>query len=133
MRTSEAARIVTRARGLIGVRFRPQGREPTAGLDCVGLVAVATGIADPPSGYPLRGGSGELLSAGLRAAGFRRVRQMRPGDVLAMRTGPQQLHLGIWTGGGLVHADAALRRIVERPGAPAWPVLGVWRPARRRR
>lgn len=127
MRKSEAARIVARARGLIGVRFRPQGRDPAAGLDCVGLVAVAIGIADPPGGYALRGGTAEMLAAGLRAAGFRPAREMKAGDVLAMRTGPEQLHLGIWTGDGLVHADAGLRRIVERPGAAAWPVLGVWR------
>ena len=49
------------------------------------------------------------------------------GDLLMMRTGPGQLHLGIWTGAGLVHADAGLRRVVERPGAPPWPVLGCWR------
>ncbi len=132
-RTSEAARIVARARGLIGVHFRPQGRNPAIGLDCVGLVAAAAGIADPPAGYALRGGSAEMLAAGLRGAGFRTVRTMRSGDVLAMRTGPEQLHLGIWTGSGLVHADAALRRIVERPGAPMWPMLGAWRVSSGRR
>jgi hypothetical protein len=49
------------------------------------------------------------------------------GDVLVMRAGPEQLHLGIVTRAGLVHADAGLRRVVERPGAPEWPVLGNWR------
>jgi lipoprotein Spr len=127
MRKSEAARVVARARELIGTRFRAQGRDPAAGLDCVGLVAAAAGIADPPTGYALRGGSPEALAVGLRAAGFRPARAMQAGDVPAMWTGPEQLHLGIWTGDGLVHADAGLRRIVERPGAPAWPVLGIWR------
>lgn len=133
MRRSEAARIVARARGLIGTRFRPQGRDPAVGLDCIGLVAAAAGIADPPGGYALRGGSAEVLAAGLRAAGFRPARAMQAGDVLAMRSGPEQLHLGIWTGEGLVHADAGLRRIVERPGVPDWPVLGVWRSGSGRR
>ncbi|MBX3562452.1 MAG: peptidoglycan endopeptidase [Sphingomonas sp.] len=133
MRKSEAARIVARARGLIGVRFRAQGRDPAAGLDCIGLVAAAAGIADPPSGYALRGGSAEVLAKGLRAAGFRPVRAMEAGDVLTLRTGPEQLHLGIWTGDGLIHADAGLRRIVERPGELLWPVLGVWRLWRGRR
>lgn len=133
MRTSEAARTVARARGLIGVRFRAQGRDPAGGLDCIGLVAAAVGIAEPPAGYALRGGSAEGLAEGLRAAGFRSARTMRAGDVLAMRTGPEQLHLGIWTGDGLIHADAGLRRIVERPGEAPWPMIGIWRPARGRR
>ena len=29
--------------------------------------------------------------------------------------------------GGFVHADAQLRRVVERPGEPPWPVIGIWR------
>ncbi len=133
MSGSRAARIVARARGLIGVRFRAQGRDPAAGLDCIGLVAAAVGTADPPAGYALRGGSVEALAMGLRAAGFRPARAMQAGDVVAMRTGPEQLHLGIWTGEGLVHADAGLRRIVERPGEVPWPVLGIWRLRRGRR
>ena len=46
---------------------------------------------------------------------------------MLMATGPGQLHLGVWTGEGLVHADAGLRRVVERPGVPPWRVLGMWR------
>jgi hypothetical protein len=46
---------------------------------------------------------------------------------MLMRTGPAQLHLAIRTWRGFVHADAALRRVVERPGAPEWEVLGLGR------
>lgn len=119
--------IVDRARALVGVRFRPQGRSRAAGFDCIGLVATAAGVARVPEGYRLRGGSRAGLERGLAAAGLRPVEEPEPGDVLAMRSGPEQLHLGIWTGDGLVHADAGLRRVVERPGAPPWPVIGVWR------
>ena len=52
------------------------------------------------------------------------------GDVLLALAGPGQLHLAIWTGDGVIHADAMLRRVVERPGAPPWPVVSVWRKAR---
>lgn len=115
-----------RARALIGVRFRLHGRGN--GLDCVGLVAAACGV-DAPTGYPLRGGDparvAAMLDARLRRAAEAEVAV--PGDVLLMTTGPGQLHLGVWTGDGLVHADAGLGRVAERPGAPPWPVLGRWR------
>ena len=42
-----------------------------------------------------------------------------------------QLHLGILTRQGFVHADACLRRVVETPGAPSWPVAGIYRLRRR--
>ncbi|HST35844.1 MAG TPA: peptidoglycan endopeptidase [Allosphingosinicella sp.] len=119
--------IVARARRLVGVRFRPQGREAAAGLDCIGLAAAALGIEAPPADYALRGGLKAKLEEGLRAAGLRPVAAARAGDLLVLVAGAGQLHLAIWTGGGLIHADAALRRIVERPGPAPWPLLGVWR------
>lgn len=33
--------VVARARAAIGARFRPRGRVPEAGLDCVGLAGWA--------------------------------------------------------------------------------------------
>lgn len=124
---AERDAIVTRARALIGARFRAQGRSGADGLDCVGLVAAALGRGDAPDDYALRGGSAKRLAAGLKSAGLRLVDDPGPGDVMAMRAGAEQFHCGIWTGEGLVHADARLRRVVERPGPPPWPVIGVWR------
>ncbi|WP_426290267.1 hypothetical protein [Sphingomonas sp. TWP1-3-1] len=40
---------------------------------------------------------------------------------------PGQLHFAVRTRRGLVHADATLRRVVERPGPVEAPVLGCWR------
>ncbi len=68
-----------------------------------------------------------VCSHRLEAAGLVPAVGQQPGDVLVMRSGPEQLHLGVVTELGLVHADAGLRRVVERPGRPEWPVLGVWR------
>lgn len=48
------------------------------------------------------------------------------GDILLMQAGPAQFHLGCWTGESLIHADARLRRVVELPGPPPWPLLGAW-------
>ena len=125
--TDKGEAIVARARALIGVRFRPQGRSAAGGLDCIGLAAAAAGVAGVPGRYALRGGSVATLAAGLRAAGFRPCGTPTPGDLMVLRAGPEQLHLGVWTGRGLVHADAGLRCVVERPGVPLWPVLSIWR------
>jgi len=120
-------RIVARARALVGVRFRPQGRARETGLDCVGLAAAAAGVEDVPRDYALRGNSLERLAAELEAAGLARVEVARPGDLLAMEAGPGQLHLGVLSTEGLIHGDAGLGRVVERPGPVPWPILSVWR------
>lgn len=118
---------VERARALIGVRFRPQGRSRETGLDCIGVAAAALGVSALPRDYALRGASRERLWAGLETAGLRPVSEARPGDVLVMETGPAQLHLGVVSDMGLIHGDAGLRRVVERPGPVPWPILGIWR------
>ena len=119
--------IVARARQCVGAPFRAQGRRPEWGLDCIGLAAVATGRLEVPADYPLRGGSAERRERELGRAGFRLMGERRPGDLLVMQAGPGQLHLGILTDSGIVHADAGLRRVVERPGAVPWPLLSAWR------
>ena len=123
-----AATVVARARNLVGVPFRPQGRSSATGLDCIGLVAEAFGLRNVPADYRLRGGAVAELEQGLADAGLHRCRgEAAAGDVLVMRPAAQQLHLGIWTGGGIVHADARLGRVVERPGPPPWTLIGTWR------
>jgi len=109
----------------VGTRFRLHGRGAD-GLDCVGLVALALRaggyVGEVPTGYSLRGDDWGVLDRVLV-----RVAEAEPGDVLLMAAGPGQLHFGIRTATGFVHADAGLRRVVERPGMPPWPLIGVWR------
>lgn len=123
-------RAVAAARGAVGARFRLHGRDPASGLDCVGLVALALraeGFAGPvPSGYALRSGDASLVHRTIEAAGLIVAKEPRAGDLLLLRTGPGQLHFAIDCGDGIVHADAMLRRVVERPGM-RWPVIGRWR------
>jgi cell wall-associated NlpC family hydrolase len=119
--------IVARARALIGTRFRPQGRTAAEGVDCIGLVALAMDAPNVPRDYALRGGSPLRLAQELEAAGFTPVESIATGDVLVFMPRPDQLHLGLFTGTGLVHGDAGLRRVVERPLPLSWPVLGIWR------
>lgn len=119
--------VVAAARRAVGSRFRLHGRTPAEGLDCVGLAAWAHGVAAVPSGYALRSGDVAATMLLIAGAGLRRVAAAAPGDLVLARAGPGQLHLAIWTGEGVVHADAMLRRVVERPGPPPWPVIGYWR------
>lgn len=126
MRSSPAEAVVARARALVGTRFRPQGRGAD-GLDCVGLVAVSIGLERAPRDYAMRGGGVARAEAELATAGMVRGEAVAAGDVLLLAAGPGQLHLGIWTGAGLIHADAGLRRVVERPGPAPWRVISSWR------
>jgi len=119
--------VAARARGLVGVYFRPQGRTRESGLDCVGLVAAALKLKGVRADYRLRGGSRSELAAELVAAGMRPVMAARAGDVLVMRAGPEQLHMAVVTESGFVHAHAGIGHVVESPGQPEWPVLGIWR------
>lgn len=127
---------VVRGRTLIGTRFVSQGRDPTRGMDCVGLILAAFAIAPGTAAddYRLSGEHRDAIAAGLFER-FRRVPRTRiaPGDVLLLRGGARHWHLGIWTGSGLLHADAQRRMTLERPGSPEWPIAAVYRARVRKR
>jgi len=120
--------VAVAARGCVGARFRLHGRDVAGGLDCVGVVAVALRAAGyvgaVPGDYRLRTGVArfDFVGAGMVAADGR-----APGDVIVARAGPGQAHLVVRTERGFVHADASLRRVVERPGGVPWPVISAWR------
>src|SRR4051794_3868157 len=118
-----------RAHALVGTRFRAQGRSAD-GLDCVGVVLATFGI-DPASvrkDYHLRGEDPVELDAALLRH-FRRVRpgQLAPGDIMMLTIAQRQLHLAVRTAGGFVHAHAGIRRVVETPGMPEWPIVAAYR------
>lgn len=119
-------RAAAAARACVGVRFVAQGRDPARGLDCVGLAAVAAraaGHEEPvPRDYALRTGAWDGEAVGLVRCDGRRA-----GDILLCRVSPTQVHLAVRTDTGIVHADVAARRVVERPGAPPWPIERAWR------
>lgn len=119
-----------RARESVGTRFRPQGRAPELGLDCVGLVLAAFDLPadEVRRDYRLRGDHRREMLAAF-AKRFRRVpaKQRSVGDVLVLKVAPEQLHLAIVTAAGFVHADARRGKVVETPGMPSWPLLAVFR------
>jgi hypothetical protein len=79
-----------------------------------------------PGGYALRGGDEAAITGLLDASGLKRG-SGGAGELLLFRSGPGQFHLAIATGTGLIHADAMLRRVVERPGPAPWALVGAWR------
>lgn len=120
---------------MVGVRFRPQGCDPTTGLDCVGLVWAAYAAAGVrlvrPRTYPLRGWGRERVERALRAAGFDATSDdARAGDVALIALPAGQFHLALRGPQSLIHAHAGLRRVVETPlrlqddAAPRWQLCG---------
>lgn len=113
-------------RTLVGTPFRLHGRDPATGLDCVGVAALAFAIKDAPRGYSIRTADGSGVAALIDAAGLNRVRDAVAGNLALVQSGPAQCHLIVMTEAGFVHADAAIGRVVETPGAPPWPILATW-------
>ena len=129
-----AEKIVVAARRTVGAPFRLHGRDPVTGLDCIGLVVHALRSAGhrhadglAPQGYSVRGGNIARFAEILCAAGLRKVRKPRPGDLIVVQAGVAQFHMMIATDAGHVHAHAGLGKVVEMPGASPWPVLSRWR------
>ena len=125
--------IAARACALVGTRFRPQGRDPDHGLDCVGTAAAAAGIPSEriARDYALRGQSLAQIEHQLCDLGCRPVvgAVLEPGDVVVCEAGPAQFHMVIITPFGFVHADAGLRRVVQRPYPIPWTLVSAWRVA----
>jgi cell wall-associated NlpC family hydrolase len=118
------------AAALVGVPWRLHGRDPATGLDCIGLLGAALGQDDGlPTGYPLRlrrlaGWLPDPASLGFVPA----CGGAHPGDVVLLRLGPAQHHLGIAADpSGWIHAHAGLRRVVHQPQLPAGEWIGHWR------
>jgi cell wall-associated NlpC family hydrolase len=121
------------AESLAGVPFRFRGRDPRSGVDCVGLVAAALaklGLpVQPLPSYSMRQQNFAAQLGCAAAAGFDEISDaLAPGDLLLVRPGPAQVHLGIVSAaGGLVHAHAGLGKVVVTPPPLLWPVERRWR------
>jgi lipoprotein Spr len=122
------------AQALVGTRFRAQGRGK-GGLDCVGVVLATFGLPESVvrRDYALRGDHLPEIREQL-ARPFRRISpsQLSAGDVMVLEPGERQFHRAVRTEQGFVHAHASIRRVVETPGEPTWPLIGVYRKRRGR-
>ena len=116
-----------RARALVGVRFRPQGRGDE-GLDCLGLILATYQLSGVRRDYRLRGDHLNEVRLGI-ARHFRKIERkaVRAGDALLLRPAVDQLHFAVRTERGFVHSDAGIGRVVETPGWPRWPLIEAFR------
>jgi hypothetical protein len=123
--------IAARACAVVGTRFRPQGRTAREGVDCVGVAAFACGIPGErvPRDYALRGEALAEIENRLEDLGCRRVEghSLELGDIALCRPGPAQYHMVVIAPFGFVHADAGLRRVVQRPYPIPWTLVSAWR------
>jgi cell wall-associated NlpC family hydrolase len=127
------AAIAARAVACVGAPFRLHGRQPEAGLDCVGLVGEAlagTGLSfDLPRDYTLRGEHLDRIIAFFGRDCFDAIAgpDFRPGDILLCQPAVRQFHFAVIADTGAVHAHAGLRRVVLTPLPLPWPIIGHWR------
>jgi cell wall-associated NlpC family hydrolase len=125
--------LAAAAESFAGTPFRFRGRDPRTGLDCVGLVVAALAKLGEPAAplpaYSLRQSSFSRLFGHEAKAGFDEADGTpASGDLLLVRPGPAQVHLGlVGTTGGFVHAHAGLGRVVVTPSPPPWPIERHWR------
>jgi len=130
----DAAALARSAASLTGCRFRLHGRDPSTGLDCVGVVVASLRASDLPcqlpTGYQLRTGQWPDADSWATRNNFTAADgSCRPGDVLLMVSGPSQLHMAVvamdpsW----IVEAHAGLRKVVLSPLPDPATIFRRWR------
>jgi murein DD-endopeptidase / murein LD-carboxypeptidase len=126
-------RIAAQAIELLGVPFRFRGRRADSGLDCIGAVVEALSRADicldVPGDYTLRGDFRARIDAFFDRSDFVAIEPgaFSAGDIVLCEAGPRQLHFGVITRSGLVHAHAGLGRVVLTPLPLPWGIAACWR------
>ncbi len=127
------AALAEAARALVGVPYMRDGRDPTIGLDCLGVIGAALAAIGHRPALPVRSTLRRrdlpdvaliARDAGLLCATGEPVE----GDVLLVRCAPLQWHALVTVGEArFVHAHATLRRVVLGPADPAWTLAAHWR------
>lgn len=136
----ESQALIDCCRALVNrVRFRHQGRNPSIGLDCAGMLIWALRqIGREPvdmKGYgrePHKNGLRQTMEVNL-GPGLDRS-QMRSGDVPLMRFHGEPRHVGLLTNlsdgrMGLIHVHADNKIVAEHGLAGYWgDIVAVFRP-----
>lgn len=115
--------ISAAALAMVGTPFHAQGRLPSVGLDCIGVVvclARAFGLPHTDiAAYPMRPNG--MLRPLLDAQLVRVHRAPQEGDVLLMSFAGEPHHVAVMVDGGrIVHAYATVRRCVAQSYSDHW-------------
>lgn len=134
----QAEEFVAAAMSMVGTPFGHQGRLPGHLLDCVGLAvcaarAVGFGLRDFTA-YRSKPQRGVLMQAFREQADPVEPGDERAGDLVAVavrrRVASDPHHVSILRGDGwIIHADAAVGRVVAVPYGPPWTEWtdSIWR------
>lgn len=138
------AEFIAAARSMLGTRFVHQGRQPAAGVDCIGLLICAakmiginlidhTTYGRNPNPRQLLGKFEENAMLRFEPGDIDPL----PGDLLLFfnkeSAGPQHLALAAEGRDGyalsMIHTSNDLKKVVENPYADPWPASlhSVWR------
>lgn len=104
-----------RALSLVGVPFRLQGRNPSIGLDCLGLIIGAFDLSgfETPT-YRISDGNWNQVEFELARWFGKTERAIPRTNDLAVFRLPRSFHFGVISGGLLVHADIVAGKVVTR-------------------
>ena len=124
---------IAAARQCLGTPFHHQGRAPKVGLDCIGLIIVASeaaGIAVHDRTDYGRRPDGKSLVEALIAHGGVPVDDISAGDILLFRYDGQPQHVALATGKEtMIHSFAPAGQVVETLIGTYWRrrLVGVYR------
>jgi len=105
-----------RARSLVGIPFRPQGRSREHGLDCIGLTLEAFQVRHLKlPAYRLTDGSWDEIEAVLKGSFDRVPDTVSEDDDLVISRMQRCFHFGVLGHASLIHADMRIGRVVETP------------------
>jgi cell wall-associated NlpC family hydrolase len=119
--------IIAAARECVGTLFAHQGRVVGVGLDCAGVAvhavrALGVDVLDV-TGYGRTPNKGRLAAAMDAQPTLERVPDIADrtaGDILLMRFLGEPQHVGICTGGGIIHAYEAVGMCCEHDICAKW-------------
>jgi cell wall-associated NlpC family hydrolase len=110
--------IVDAARTMLGVPFHHQGRNRTAGLDCIGLLVEAANLAGiklrDVVAYTRRPFDGRLMRELTSQLDEIPLDEAKVGDVVAVALANKEPHhVVLLTDYGIIHTDAHVSKVVE--------------------
>lgn len=120
---------IAKARSVLGVPWRHQGRNPKIGIDCIGLLVIAYNISTEQIPAYARDPHNGLLEKALAdhlGPPLPEHTPLQPGDIVAIAYGGNVRHCGLLGDAvqtneiTLIHTDTRLGFVTEHPLTEQW-------------